>query len=89
MFSVSRGRQLLDHVLPAIIRPLRVLWNQVIGFLFVVLALWAVPSTLRSIREFDGDLESIFRVLLTGLFVLLMGGFGISSFRRAHRASKQ
>jgi hypothetical protein len=89
MFSLSRGRQLLDHVLPAIIRPLRVLWNQVIGFLFLVLALWAVPSAVRSIREFDGDLESIFRVLLTGLFVLLMGGFGAFSFRRAHKASKQ
>ena len=65
------------------------LWNQVIGFLFVVLALWAVPSTVRSIREFDGDLESFFRVLLTGLFVLLMGGFGVSSFRRAHKTSRQ
>ncbi len=89
MLSLSQGRQLLGHVLPAIIRPLRVLWNQVIGFLFVVLALWAVPAAVRSVREFDGDLESIFHILLTGLFVLLMAGFGAFSFRRAHKASKQ
>ena len=89
MFSLSRGRQFLSHVLPAVVRPLRVLWNQVIGFLFVVLGLWAVPQTVRSIREFDGDLESVFHVLLTSLFVLLMSGFGISSFWRARKASRQ
>jgi len=88
MSLIARGSQLLGHVLPAVMRPLRVLWNQVIGFVFLVLALWAVPSAIRSVREFDGDAESLFRVMLTGLFILLMGGFAISSFRRAHKASR-
>jgi hypothetical protein len=88
MSLFTRGRQFLDHVLPAVIRPLRVLWNQVIGFVFLVLALWGVPSAIRSVREFDGDAESFFRVLLTGLFIVMMGGFAISSFRRAHKASR-
>ncbi len=87
MSLVTRGRQFLHHVLPAVIRPLRVLWNQVIGFVFLVLALWAIPSAVRSVREFDGDAESFFRVLLTGLFVAMMAGFAISSFHRAHKAS--
>ena len=88
MLLLTRGRQLLDHVLPAVLRPLRVLWNQVIGFVFLVLALWALPSAIRSVREFNGGAESFFRVLLTGLFILMMGGFAISSFRRAHKASR-
>lgn len=88
MSMFTRGRQLLDHVLPAVIRPLRVLWNQVIGFVFLVLALWALPSAIRSVREFDGDAESFFRVLLTGLFILMMAAFAISSFLRARRASR-
>ena len=88
MISVSHGRQFVKHVLPAIIRPLRVLWNQVIGFLFLVLAAWAVPRGVRCVREFDGDLGSISRLLLTSLFIVIMGGFGIYSFWRAHKAAK-
>ncbi|MGC9972357.1 MAG: hypothetical protein ABSE56_17380 [Bryobacteraceae bacterium] len=88
MFTVARGRQFLQHVLPAIIRPLRVLWNQIIGFLFLVLAAWAVPRGVRSVREFDGNLESFFRLLLTSVFIVAMAGFGIYSFWRARKAAK-
>jgi hypothetical protein len=88
MLLLTRGRQLLAHVLPAVIRPLRVLWNQVIGFVFLVLALWAIPSAVRSVREFDGDAESFFRVLLTALFMVMMAGFAISSFLHARKASR-
>jgi hypothetical protein len=88
MFTVARGRQFLQHVLPAIIRPMRVLWNQIIGFLFLVLAAWAVPRGVRSVREFDGNLESFFRLLLTSVFIVAMAGFGIYSFWRARKAAK-
>lgn len=88
MFTVARGRQFLHHVLPAIIRPLRVLWNQIIGFLFLVLAAWAVPRGVRSVREFDGNLESFFRLLLTSVFIVAMASFGIYSFWRARKAAK-
>lgn len=87
-FSVSRGRQFLHHVLPAVMRPLRVLWNQIIGFVFLVLAVWALPRCVTSVREFDGEVESLFRLMLSGLFVLIMGVFGIYSFLRARRAAK-
>jgi type VI protein secretion system component VasK len=88
MITASRARQFLEHVVPAVIRPLRVLWNQVIGFLFLVLAAWAVPRVVRSVREFNGDLGSISRLLLSALFVVIMGGFGIYSFWRARKAAK-
>lgn len=78
----------LRHVVPAVIRPVQVLWNEIIGFVFIVLALWAVPSTVRNIREFDGDAESFFRVLFSLIFAGLMAGFGIFSFLRARRISR-
>jgi hypothetical protein len=78
----------LGHVLPGVVRPLHVLWNQVIGFVFVVLALWAVPSAIRYVREFDGDTESIFRVGLSVSFSALMAYFGIASFLRARKISR-
>jgi len=85
---LARIRQFLYYVLPAVARPARVLWNQVIGFLFLVLALMAAPRLYRAVQEFDGDLRSLFEVGLSGIFMLVMGGFSISSFWRAHKISR-
>jgi len=78
----------LHHILPGIIRPLHVLWNEVIGFVFVVFAIVAGFRTIREIRQFDGDGQSIFAVSLTAFFSLLMAYYGFSSFRRARKISK-
>ncbi len=82
------GQALFVHVVPRLVRPIRTLWNEIVDFVFIVLALWAVPSGVRAFREFDGDAESIFRVVLVGSFVLMMLAFGLSSFRRARRISR-
>jgi len=81
-------RKFLSHVLPGVIKPLHALWNEIIGFLFVVLAGLAVPSILRNIRQFGGSAEDLFRVVLPVGFVLVMVGFGIGSFRRARKISR-
>jgi hypothetical protein len=85
---LSRGRQFLEHVVPAVMRPLRVLWNQMIGFVFLVLALVGTGSAVRSIRGYDGDAESFFQVALTCIFVLAMSAFALQSFLRARKASR-
>jgi len=58
----ARIRQFLRFILPGIIRPMRVLWNEVIGFVFLALAVWAMLSGVRTIREYEGDGDSIFRL---------------------------
>ncbi len=87
---IAKVRQFLSYVVPGIIRPLRVLWNEIIGFVFLALAVWAVPSSIRAYREFaeKGDSESLFRVVLAGLFAFIMVWFGLGSFRRARRISR-
>jgi hypothetical protein len=85
---LSKTRQFAQHVLPGVIRPIRVLWNEVIGFFFVVLALWSVRSSIHAYRDFDGDMDSIFRLGMTWFFTLVMAGFGIHSFLRARRISR-
>ena len=84
----EQGKQFVAHVVPAVMRPLRILWNEIIGFVFIALAVMAVPQGIRTAREYDGDMESIFKVLLIAVFVLIMGGYGLSSFRRARKASR-
>jgi hypothetical protein len=78
----------LGHVMPGIIRPLRVLWNEIIGFIFVVLAAWAAPAAIRNVREFDGDAGSFFRVILSIGFAAVMAYLGVASFLRARRISR-
>ena len=78
----------LSHVMPGIIRPLHALWNEVIGFLFLVFAVVAGFYVFRAARAFEGDIESLLRIVLPALFGLVMGYFGISSFLRARRISR-
>jgi len=80
--------QLVRHIIPAIVRPVRTLWHEIIGFLFLVLAAWPIPSGIRTIRELDSGKGSVVRLILTVAFVTIMAGYGISSFRRARKISR-
>jgi uncharacterized membrane protein len=79
---------LYSHVMPHVVRPLHALWNEVIGFLFIVFAIVAGFYVVRAVREFDGDVEGLVHIVMPGLFGLLMAYFGISSFLKARKISR-
>jgi hypothetical protein len=79
MFSTAK--KFLGHVLPGVIRPIHILWNQVIGFIFIVLAV------VFGIRVFHGK-EPAGIQIVGALFVLLIAWFGLSSFLKARKISK-
>jgi hypothetical protein len=81
-------RQFVHHVVPGVMRPLRILWNEIIGFIFLVLAGWMVPGTIRSVRQLDTPDGSIFRVLMFIGFGALMAYFGVTSFLKARKISR-
>jgi hypothetical protein len=76
-------KKFLHHVLPGVIKPLRIVWNQVIGFLFLVFAVFSAREIYRSYME-----ANIVRLLISGFFGALMTWFGISSFWRARKISR-
>ena len=78
----------LGHVLPGVIRPMHALWNEVIGFIFIVLAVWAAPSAWRNVRQMNGNSDGFFRAAISVGFALLMVYFGISSFLKARKISR-
>ena len=78
----------VQHVWPNVVRPLHALWNEVVGFLFLVFAVVAVFYVVRAVRDFEGDIEGLFRIVMPGLFGLVMGYFGVSSFWRARKISR-
>jgi purine-cytosine permease-like protein len=77
----SKAKKFVDHVMPGVIRPIHILWNQMIGFVFIVLA---VVFGYRVVR----GKEPVGVQLVGALFVLLIAWFGISSFWKARRISK-
>jgi len=89
VIDISKGRKFVKHVVPGIIKPAHILWNEVIGFLFICIGVLASPSAIRNIRNFDGDPKSIFRVGLSLSFVLIMIAFGTSSFLKARRIARK
>ena len=68
-------------MLPGVIRPIHILWNQVIGFVFLVLAALFGYRVIRG-KEPPG------LQLVGGAFVLLIAWYGISSFLKARKISK-
>lgn len=79
MFSTAK--KFFDHVVPTVIRPIHIVWNQAIGFVFIVLA---VVFGYRVVR---GN-EPLSLQIVGGLFVLLIAWFGIASFWKARKISK-
>lgn len=78
----------LHFVLPGVVRPMRVLWNEIIGFIFLCLAVPAITSAVRTAHKFDGDGSSILKLIVTSIFAVIMIWFGVSSFMRARKISR-
>ena len=78
----------LAHVLPGVIKPIHALWNEVIGFLFIVLAIICAASAWRSVRAVDGSFDTVFKAAVSVGFSLVMAFFGISSFLKARKISR-
>ena len=85
---MGKMNDFIGHVLPGVMRPLRVLWNEIIGFVFILLAIWAAPSAFRHLRDYNGNAETLFRAVLSLIFAGLMIYFGVTSFLRARKISR-
>jgi hypothetical protein len=81
-------RQFVNHVVPGVVRPLHVLWNEVIGFFFLAFAGWFGFATFRSVRSLNQPGGSMLMVLVSGFAALLMLYFGITSFLKARKISR-
>lgn len=79
---------LAKHILPGVIKPVHALWNEVIGFIFLVLAALIGVSTWRRAQHFNADTGGLLVIVGSCLFALLLAWFGISSFWKARKISR-
>ena len=83
MFALAA--KFLHHILPAIVRPIRILWNQFIGFIFLLLAAFV---GMASWHRRTGDSQAVL-VMVAGLgFAAFLAAFGIASLWRARKISR-
>ena len=74
--------------MPGVIKPLHILWNELIGFFFAVFAIVILGSLVRGIWQFNGESDRLGRLLLMGFAFLVMAYYGLQSFFKARKIGK-
>jgi hypothetical protein len=80
--KVEHARKFAQHVVPEVVRPARVIWNQAIGGIFLLFAFsfaWYSVTQHRNIAALIGG----------GFLTVVMAFFGITSFLKARRIARR
>ena len=87
--AIRHGREFIRHVVPTVIKPARILWNEVIGFLFLCLSAWFGTGVVRYGRALrNGQDQSPVALLLAVFCFVVTLWYGLSSFRRARKIAR-
>ncbi|HTS28523.1 MAG TPA: hypothetical protein VMH81_21765 [Bryobacteraceae bacterium] len=92
-YAARHGREFVRHVVPAVAKPVRTLWNDFIAFLFGCLAVFFGFETARLARTYlkaapadaFGDL---IRLSVSGFCTVVVLWYGLSSYLRARKISR-
>jgi len=91
--GVRYGREFFKHIVPAVLKPARTLWNQLIGFLFLSFGAIFGVKTVRYGMDYmkappSGGTGELIRLAMAGFCAFVMLWYGVSSFLRARRISR-
>ena len=78
----------MQTVVPAVVKPLHSLWNEVIGFLFIAFAALLLRPIWRGYHDMHTDPAHLIKFLLTVFFFLVMLCFGLHAFWKARKISR-
>lgn len=83
------AKAFIRSFMPGVIKPLHVLWNEILGFVFFVLALLVgLGPVRRGYHDLDGDPANLIKFMLAVVLGVLLLGFGVYSFLRARRIAR-
>jgi predicted phage tail protein len=87
--KLSHAQEFARHVVPEVVKPARIIWNQAIGGIFILFALLFFANALR---YFDSKTGVIHNPVGLG-FSLFLGSvmtfFGVTSFLKARRIGRR
>jgi hypothetical protein len=84
----SKVGRFVGHVVPGVVKPLHILWNEIIGFFFLVFAILPARSLYRDWRAFSQKGDDLGKLVLEVAWVAVMVYFGLNSFLRARKISR-
>ncbi len=92
-FYAKHGKEFARYVVPAVMKPARVIWNQFISFLFCCFAVIFGFRTFHLAMEYSRSTPAegmgpLLRLVAAGFCTALMLWFGIGSFLRARKISR-
>jgi hypothetical protein len=87
------AREFVRHVVPAVLKPARTLWNEIIGFVFLCFAVifgFKAGRTYMDLASSPAAEASghLVRLVMTVFCTGLMLYFGVTSFLRARKISR-
>jgi hypothetical protein len=87
------GQQFVKHVVPAVTKPARTLWNEFIGFVFLCFGVIFGFKTGRLAIDYvrpgpEDGIGELIRLAIAGFCTLVMVWFGVTSFWRARKISR-
>lgn len=77
-----------NTAVPGIIKPLRVLWNEMIAFVFLVFAVVLGFQVAKDVAQFDGTPGKLGKLAFLGIFALVMAAYALQSFLRSKKISR-
>ena len=80
-------------MVPAVLKPARTLWNEIIGFFFICLGVYCGSGAVRSYMKLgnvppDEETGVLLRLGMSLFCTVLMLYFGVTSFLRARKISR-
>ena len=89
MVKVSHAKRFAQHVIPEVVRPARVIWNQAIGAVFLLFALMFFGNAIRYYNGAATDSRNGVALTFSLFLGMLMAFFGIASFVKARRIGRR
>jgi hypothetical protein len=79
----QQAGKFVKHVLPAAVKPVHSLWHEVLGFIFLAVAAIAAWKVARNSSTMGPG-----RLAIIIPFIVVLAGYGVSSFLKARRISR-
>jgi len=86
--KASDARRFAQHVVPEVVRPARIIWNQAIGAIFLLFAILFLGSAVRYFNGIHSEARNSVALGFSLFLGIVMGFFGIASFMKARRISR-
>ena len=87
--KVDHARKFAQHVVPEVVRPARVIWNQAIGAVFLLFALLFLGNAAKYFHDLQADPRNGLAFGFSTFLGLVMAAFGVASFLKARKIARR